>query len=187
MVKARERLPPKGAPRPPAAKASKPTAVRASKPAAAKVSKTPIATNLPVEGKTVIPVTAEFLEIGKRLIETGRGVRVSKTVREQEHVVDEPLNQDELHVERVAINRLIEASEVPSIRQEEDVTVVPILEEVLVTEKRLLLKEEVRITRVHRQVRQPQRVLLRTEQVSVEHFDETDASMKAGRKVIMTK
>jgi len=180
MAKARERRPLKGASKPPEAKASKPTALRASKVAAVKVSKAPIATKPPADGKTVIPVAAEFLEIGKRLIETGRGVRVSKIVRENEHVVDEGLNQDELHVERVPINRFIEASEVPSIRQEEDVTVVPILEEVLVTEKRLFLKEEVRITRVRRQVRQPQRVVLRTEQVSVEHFDETGASMKAG-------
>ena len=151
------------------------------KKAVGKISKTHLDVATPlVAAQNVIPVVADSLIVGTRLIETGRGVRVQKTVLEQEHVVDEPLNQDELHVERVAINRLIEASEVPSIRQEEDVTVVPILEEVLVTEKRLLLKEEVRITRVHRQVRQPQRVLLRTEQVSVEHFDETDASMKAG-------
>lgn len=136
-------------------------------------------TNLPAPDRTVIPLAAEFLEIGKRLIDTGHGVRVSKTVREKEHLVDETLNQDELHVERVAINRFVEASEIHSIRQEEDVTVVPILEEVLVTEKRLLLKEEVRITRVRRQVRQPQSVVLRAEEVSVEHFEETAVNASA--------
>ena len=188
MGKARGQQPPKVALKPAAVKASKPAAVKASKSAAVTASKLsvgdapsiqPEATDVSATGQTVIPVVAEFLEIGKRVIDTGRGVRVSKTVRELEHVVDEPLNQDELQVERVAINRYLDPSESPSIRQEDDVTVVPILEEVLVTEKRLLLKEEVRITRVRRQTSQPQRVLLRAEEVLVERFDETDPSTQA--------
>lgn len=123
-----------------------------------------------------IPVVAESLTVGKRIVETGKGIRVTKTVSEREEIVDESLERNDLRVERVAINQFLEASEIPSVRQEGDVTVVPILEEVLVTEKRLLLKEEVRITRVRREAHQPQRVMLRSEQVSVERFDDTDIS-----------
>jgi len=186
MGKGRGQLSTKGPSNTALVKTSKPAAEKASKLAKLKAPRTPPdGTNLPAASRTVIPVAAEFLEIGKRIVDTGRGVRVSKTVHEREQVVDEPLNQDELHVERVAINRFIEPSDVPAIRQEEGVTVVPILEEVLVTEKRLLLKEEVRISRVRRQVHQPQRVVLRTEEVSVEHFDDADAPVDAsvGSKV----
>ena len=41
--------------------------------------------------KAVIPVIREELEVGKRVVETGKGVRVTKTVSEREGVVDEPL------------------------------------------------------------------------------------------------
>jgi uncharacterized protein (TIGR02271 family) len=135
------------------------------------------------EVPVVIPVVAEALTIDRRTVETGRGVRVVKTVSEHEQIVDEPLALDEVHVERTAVNRWLEGSEIPEVRQEGEVTVVPVLEEVLVTTKRLLLKEEIRITRVRREVHQPQRVVLRTEQVSVEHFDEAkNATDPAGKR-----
>ena len=126
--------------------------------------------------RRVIPVAAETLTIDRRVVETGRGVRVLKTVSEREQIVDEPLALDEVRVERTPVNRWLEESEIPAVRQEGDVTVVPVLEEVLVTTKRLLLKEEIRVTRVRREIHQPQSVVLRTEQVSVEHFDEKRSS-----------
>jgi stress response protein YsnF len=120
----------------------------------------------------VMPVVAEFATIDRRVVDTGKGVRVVKTVSEHEQIADEPLALDEVRVERTEVNRWLRDGESPAVRQEGDVTVVPVLEEVLVTSKRLLLKEEIRITRVRREVHQPQRVVLRTEQVSVENFDE---------------
>jgi len=126
-----------------------------------------------VNSSIVIPVAAESLTVSRRVVETGRGVRVLKTVSEREELVDEPLSMDEVLVERTEVDRLLaDGAEAPSMRQEGDVTIVPVLEEVLVTQKRLLLKAEVRITRVRHEVHQPQRVMLRTEQVSVERFDD---------------
>ena len=46
------------------------------------------------------------------------------------------------------IDREVEAA--PAVRTAGDTTVVPVLEEVLVVEKRLVLKEEVRIRRITR-------------------------------------
>ena len=135
------------------------------------------------EPAIVIPVVEESLTVSRRTVETGRGVRVSKTVSEREEMVDEPLALDEVVVERTEVNRwLADGAEVPAVRQEGDVTVVPVLEEVLVTQKRLLLKEEIRITRVRREVHRPQRVTLRTEQVAVESFDESAAPGGSARE-----
>jgi len=47
--------------------------------------------------------------------------------------------------------------------------IVPILEEVLVVEKRLVLKEELHIRRRRAEVSNPQRIVLRTEEATVEH------------------
>jgi uncharacterized protein (TIGR02271 family) len=118
------------------------------------------------------PVRQEQLHIGKRVADTGRGVRIHKTVLEQEHVVDEPLLHDELAVEHVPVGALVSHSDPPRMRYEGDTLVVPVLEEVLVVQKQLRLKEEVRITRHRREAHAPQTVTLRSEQVVVERFDE---------------
>jgi stress response protein YsnF len=52
--------------------------------------------------------------------------------------------------------------------------IVPLLEEVLVVEKRLVLKEELRITKRQHKTRKPQRVTLRSEEVRVEHLDSSE-------------
>ena len=49
-------------------------------------------------------------------------------------------------VTRVPLNRtLAEGEAVPQIRTENGVTIIPVLEEILVVEKRLVLKEEVHV------------------------------------------
>jgi uncharacterized protein (TIGR02271 family) len=120
----------------------------------------------------VISVVQEQLRIDKRVVDTGKGLRVRKTVSEHEQVVDQPLLQDELIVEHVPVGQMLVASELPTTRYDGDTLIVPVFEEVLVVEKQTRLKEEVRITRRKRETHAPQSVVLRSEQVSVEHFDE---------------
>ena len=118
------------------------------------------------------PVMQEQLEVGKRMVDTGKGVRIHKTVSEQEKLIDEPLLREQLVVEHVPIGRVVAESEAPQTRYEGDTLIVPVLEEVLVVQKQLLLKEEVHITRQRQQVASPRTVRLRSEQVRVERFDE---------------
>jgi uncharacterized protein (TIGR02271 family) len=115
--------------------------------------------------ETKIPVLQEELKVEKRTVETGV-TRVKKSVHEREEIVDEPLVKEEAHVERVPINRYVEGP-VP-VREEDGVTIVPLFEEVLVIEKKLLLKEELRITKHTKTVRDPQRVIVRSEEAVVE-------------------
>jgi uncharacterized protein (TIGR02271 family) len=115
----------------------------------------------------VLPVIAESVIVQKDTRITGR-VRISKTVQEREEVVDEPLMRRTVQVERVPINRVIEA-EIP-VRYEGDTIIIPVLEEVLVVEKRLMLKEELHITQHQDELRQPQRIVLRSEDITVERI-----------------
>jgi uncharacterized protein (TIGR02271 family) len=119
----------------------------------------------------VVPVIEEDLCVDRRKVETGR-VRLTKTVHEREEFVDEPLLEEEVEVERVAINRIVDGP-LP-VRYEGDTMIVPLLEEVLVVEKRLVLKEELRITKRQHKTRKPQRVTLRSEEVRVEHLDSSE-------------
>jgi uncharacterized protein (TIGR02271 family) len=116
----------------------------------------------------VLPVIEEAIEVHTSPVETGR-VRVRKVVHEREEVVDPPLLRDEVVVERVPINRVIEGP--ASVRSEEGTLIIPLLEEVLVVEKRLLLKEELRITKRRVETHTPQRVTLRREEAAVERIN----------------
>ena len=87
---------------------------------------------------------AEELEVRKEAVETGR-LHVSKQTRTREAFVDESLVSEQAEVETIPIGRQI--FEMPTVRQEGDTIIIPIVEEVLHTERRLILKEEVKITK----------------------------------------
>jgi uncharacterized protein (TIGR02271 family) len=119
----------------------------------------------------VVPVIAEELEVQKRVVETGK-VRITKVAQEREVVVDEPLFGEEVEVERVPIQRVVEGP-IP-VRYEDDTVIVSILEEVLVVEKRLLLKEEFHIRKRRVETHQPQQVTLRHEEARIERLNNTE-------------
>lgn len=116
----------------------------------------------------VIPLIAEELDVHKRVVETG-GVRIRKTVHERQETFDEPLFREQVDVQRVTVNRVVDGP-VP-VRQEGDTMVVPLYEEVLVVQKQLMLKEELRITRQRIETHEPQTVTLRREEAMVERID----------------
>jgi uncharacterized protein (TIGR02271 family) len=91
-----------------------------------------------------LTLLAEELSVGKESVETGR-LRVSKQTHTREVAVDESLRRESAEIETIPIGRRI--FEMPSVRHEGETIVVPIVEEILHTERRLILKEEVRITR----------------------------------------
>lgn len=121
-----------------------------------------------VEDETVtIPVIAESLRLTRALRETGR-VRIHKQVQERQELVDLPLLRETAEVTRVPVNRQVDGP-VP-LRHDGDTTIIPILEEVLVVEKRWILREELHV-RVHRaEHHEPRVVSLRSEQVTVENL-----------------
>lgn len=126
-----------------------------------------------------LPVHEEQLRVGTRSGDTGRGVRVHKAVASHPQRVEASLLHTELEVRHVPVDRIVAASEAPVARQEGDTFIVPVLEEVLVTERRVRIKEELHITTVRRQVHHSETVFLKSEAVSVERFDEaTDAHGK---------
>ena len=115
-----------------------------------------------------IELVEEQLEIGKREVERGRVV-VRTHVEERDEVAAIELQQDEVTVER--IRRGVPVETPPTVREEDGVLIVPVVEEQLVVTTRLILKEEVRITRRSRTeaVREP--VRLRSEQVDIERLE----------------
>lgn len=91
-----------------------------------------------------IPLVEETVSVGKRQIATGR-VRVRTVTDTVEELAHADVQRESVEVTRVPIDRMVETA--PEIRTDGDVTIVPVLEEVLVVEKRLVLKEELHIRR----------------------------------------
>lgn len=121
----------------------------------------------------VLPVVEEQVVIDRNLVETGR-VRISKMVQEHEQEVNVLLQHDEVQVERVPVNQFVaDDAPLPGSRQEGDVLIVPILREVVVT--RVLVVEELRISK--RVVEEPHTstVTLRQEQIRVERSADNSA------------
>lgn len=113
----------------------------------------------------VIPVLQETVRISKREVETGR-VAVHKTVTERDETVEILLKRTDLAVERIPVNRVV--TEAPASRQDGDTLIIPIMEEVLFMEKRLVLKEELHIRKNTSERLAHETVRLRTEHVDIQ-------------------
>lgn len=120
------------------------------------------------ESRQVVPEIEEQAVILKRRKLT-EGVRVRTVVSEREEIVDEPLASEEVEVERVPLDRWVDAP-VP-VRHEGETTIVTLIEEVAVVEKRLRATEEVRITKRRAVRHAAQSVTLRREEAVVERLE----------------
>ena len=99
-------------------------------------------------------------------------VRAKTEVREDTVTVDEPMLAEQVTIERVPMDRWIDHP--VSVRQEGDTTIIPIVEEVVVLEKRLKLVEEVHVTKKQITRHEPQNVTLRRQTVVVERLPGPD-------------
>ena len=97
--------------------------------------------------ETTVTLAEEKLSISRRLVEAGI-TRVSINTGTIEAAIRETLHGEDVRIERVAIGR--EVTEAPAVRHEEGgmPLIVPVIAEILVVERRLVLKEEIHIRRV---------------------------------------
>jgi uncharacterized protein (TIGR02271 family) len=114
-----------------------------------------------------IPLVEEELHVDKHTVATGK-VRVRTIVDTVEDIARAELQEDRVEVTRVPVNREVDVA--PAVRTEGDVTILPVLEEVLVVEKRLVLKEELHIRRSVNRENVEVPVTLRKERAVVERL-----------------
>src|SRR4051812_7747480 len=89
-----------------------------------------------------VPVIEEELVTGRREVKTG-SVRVRKRVQRIRKSIEMPVVRDAVKVERVAVNRVVK--EIPPIREEQGMLVIPVVEEEIVVRRRLVLREEIHV------------------------------------------
>ena len=114
--------------------------------------------------QVVIPLHGEQASIGKRQVVTGR-VKVSTVTHSREELVEQLLLKERVEIERVPVGKAVQ--EVPQVREEGDVIIIPVVEETVFVERRLVLKEEVRIHRIHETQNYQECVVLRRQEAVI--------------------
>jgi uncharacterized protein (TIGR02271 family) len=100
--------------------------------------------NNPDNQSLKLEVIHEHLNVDKELVETGR-VLVKKKVHEVNETVDTSVKSENVQVERIAVNKYVDTY--PDIRYQGETMIVPVVKEVMVVVKKLLLVEEVHVTK----------------------------------------
>src|SRR5918998_4791718 len=96
------------------------------------------------KSKEILPLVEETATVHKREVATGK-VRVRTVTDTIEEFAAANLRSESVEVTRVPIDQVVDVA--PAVRTENDVVIVPVLEEILVVQKQLVLKEELHIRR----------------------------------------
>jgi uncharacterized protein (TIGR02271 family) len=118
-------------------------------------------------GRVVVPLAEEQLRVEPREIDAG-GVRVRTRVVEHDERIELSGTEESVEVERIPIDRVVD--EMPTTRTEGDTLVVPVVEERVFVERRLVLREEIRIVRHVRRLHESRPVRLRREEAEIERI-----------------
>jgi stress response protein YsnF len=116
----------------------------------------------------VVPVLQEIAVVGKETVETGKIV-IEKKIVEQVFPFEVETTEESVDIARVPAGYYVEVA--PPIRQEGDTTIIPILKEEMVMVKKLMLVEEIRITRVRKTEEHQDTVALKEEIITITRTD----------------
>lgn len=116
-----------------------------------------------------LPLSEETLEA--RVFETEIGkVRIHKRIQTDRLEQDVELSHDDVVVERAERNEVVKERREPWL--EGEVLIIPVYEEVLVSEKRLMLREVIRVARGRQSERVNVGGEVQREVVDIERIDE---------------
>lgn len=131
------------------------------------------------ESKTTIPVIQERVTVSVKPAPE-RKTRIRRRVVSHPQLVETPIWHEHVDIQRVPVGKIVENP--PAARQDGDVLIVPVVEEVAVVEKRLRVREELRIRvvrerRIHRET-----VQLRRHEVEIEPVEQAPPTKPTTRK-----
>ena len=120
------------------------------------------------EDRFTIPLIEETLEVQTQ--QSHNTVRLRKVAREHEEVLRQPMLREEVEIERVPVNQPVTGP--VAARQEGDTLVIPLVEEEIVWERRLVIREEIRVRKRRTEQEFSERVPLRREELLVDREDQ---------------
>jgi len=118
----------------------------------------------PAPGDLRIPLHVEEVSVSRREVEKAN-VEIALITSTRDQLIDEDVIHIRVEIERVPIGRTLDVA--PAITQEGDTTIIPVVEEIVVVERRFLLKEEVHIRRMTTKERHQETVVLREQEALI--------------------
>jgi uncharacterized protein (TIGR02271 family) len=115
-------------------------------------------------GQIVLPLHAEEISVAKQRVVTG-SVHISTVTHEREQLIDELLAREHVEIQRRPLGKTV--ARMPAVRKVGNTIIIPVMEEILVVERRLVVKEEVRVRLVQKKESRPQRVTVRKQELVV--------------------
>ena len=115
-----------------------------------------------------IPIIEEHLNINKKVVEKGK-YTIRKTVNQEDYSEEVPTIHEKVDIQRLEVNQYVES--MPEVRREGDTTIIPVIKEVVVVEKKLMLVEEIHITKTLQKVTVNVKDKLRKEHVEIKKAD----------------
>ena len=112
-------------------------------------------------------VLQEQVNIDKKIVESGKVV-IHKKVHKEDKDVEVPVSHEEVEIKKVTVNKYV--TEAPDVRYEGNITIIPVIKEVAVIEKKLLLVEEIHVIKHVVEKTEEHVVPLRKEEIQVEHY-----------------
>ena len=119
-----------------------------------------------------VPVIEETVTVDKVAVETD-ALRIVTHVEERGETVNDIVQRETFKVERIVMDQAVDVG--PPPREEGSTTIISLIEERLVIEKRLFVVEEIHITRQQTQDRVTIPVTLRTTRATIERPISTEA------------
>ncbi|MGI4802143.1 MAG: DUF2382 domain-containing protein [Janthinobacterium lividum] len=126
-----------------------------------------------VEPDQTLRLHDEEIVVTRRRV-LGDVVKVNTVTVERERLVEEPLTNERVEILRVKIGREVDA--VPEIRHENDVMILPVVEEEITITRRLVLKEEVHLRRVVIRDVHRETIVLRQQEAEITRTPSTSSS-----------
>jgi len=118
-----------------------------------------------------VTLAEERVELGTKKV-VDRRVRITRATRVDEKNITAELTQENADIKRFAKNEVLEAQNIPQIRQEGDVTIIPIIEERVEIIKHYVLTEEIHIIKKRSTERHQEIIRLRSQEIIISTEDE---------------
>jgi stress response protein YsnF len=119
--------------------------------------------------RKVLSVIEETAEVTTKVVDKAKVV-VSKTIDKHVEYFDIPVTEEQVIVKRIPKNEFVEQLP-PHVRNEGDVMIISVLKEVPVIEKRMMLVEEIHVTKINTVRTKTREVVLNKERVTVKRTE----------------
>ncbi len=130
-----------------------------------------------MDPEIVLPLHEEQVTVERRRV-GGDILRVETITGVREERVEAALAREQIEIERVPVGIFVDSA--PPVREEGEITIIPVVEEVLVVERRLRLREEVRLRRVRTTSQHIETLQLREQRAVISRITR-DAEARRGK------